>query len=266
MSKSKVYTTPINDLKSAVENSISIRECLLKLGIRPHHGSYDLLRRRCSEEHVSMAHFIGQAVHRGQRFDYEHPIEYYLKLNGPMIHTHTLKVRLIYDGVKLHQCERCLTTDWMGNPVPLALDHINGNNKDNRITNLRILCSMCHAQTVTYCGRNIKSARGKIEGDENGFLKPGTVERFEQIVSRKSRAATKGSRRIKTKSTGKCHQCDIVVTGSKKYCSSDCSHLSQEKIDWNAINLEKIMAENNFTQAAKLLGVSDNAIRKRLKK
>jgi predicted HNH restriction endonuclease len=31
---------------------------------------------------------------------------------------------------------------------------MNGNNKDNRVENLRYLCPNCHALTETYRGRN----------------------------------------------------------------------------------------------------------------
>jgi hypothetical protein len=38
--------------------------------------------------------------------------------------------------------------------IPLELEHKNGNNTDNRIENLTLLCPNCHALTETYRGKN----------------------------------------------------------------------------------------------------------------
>lgn len=38
--------------------------------------------------------------------------------------------------------------------MSLILDHINGNNKDNRLENLRIVCSNCDATLDTYKDKN----------------------------------------------------------------------------------------------------------------
>lgn len=51
--------------------------------------------------------------------------------------------------------ERCGISEWNGVPAPLQLDHVNGDRRDNRLENLRILCPNCHAQTDTWCGRNM---------------------------------------------------------------------------------------------------------------
>jgi hypothetical protein len=54
-----------------------------------------------------------------------------------------------------HHCEICGNTEWMNKPVPIHLDHIDGNPTNNAKENLRLVCPNCHAQTKTYCGKNI---------------------------------------------------------------------------------------------------------------
>lgn len=53
-----------------------------------------------------------------------------------------------------HRCEKCGLSVWLGEPIPLELDHIDGNAFNNDPANHRLLCPNCHAQTPTYCGRN----------------------------------------------------------------------------------------------------------------
>ena len=72
------------------------------------------------------------------------------------VSTHRLKVKLLRDGIKEHRCEICNSTEWMSKSIPIELDHIDGNRYNNELSNLRILCPNCHAQTDTYSGKNIK--------------------------------------------------------------------------------------------------------------
>lgn len=61
--------------------------------------------------------------------------------------------------VRGHQCEQCKLTMWNEKPIPLVMDHINGNPYDNSLTNLRLLCCNCDAQTPTYKAKNRGNGR-----------------------------------------------------------------------------------------------------------
>jgi hypothetical protein len=51
-------------------------------------------------------------------------------------------------------CDGCKNTEWQTLPIPLDLDHVDGNSDNNERSNLRLLCPNCHALTPTYKGRN----------------------------------------------------------------------------------------------------------------
>lgn len=53
-----------------------------------------------------------------------------------------------------HRCEVCGLEEWCGQPIPIELDHIDGDADNNTTENLRLICPNCHAQTDTYKGAN----------------------------------------------------------------------------------------------------------------
>ena len=64
-----------------------------------------------------------------------------------------LKNRTVRAGLKDGSCEECGVADWRGRPLSMALHHVNGDGRDNRLENLRLLCPNCHGQTENFAGR-----------------------------------------------------------------------------------------------------------------
>jgi len=58
-------------------------------------------------------------------------------------------------GTAGYKCTWCSISSWLGKPITLQLDHIDGDHRNNRLPNLRLLCPNCHSQTDTYAGKNI---------------------------------------------------------------------------------------------------------------
>jgi hypothetical protein len=72
----------------------------------------------------------------------------------PTYQTLKLKNRLLKEKILEDKCSSCGLTEWLGNPLSLHLDHIDGNNHNHVKSNLRLLCPNCHSQTDTWCGKN----------------------------------------------------------------------------------------------------------------
>ncbi len=79
------------------------------------------------------------------------PLEVALTSPSPYFNIGKLRSRLVRAGLKVEQCEMCGLTEWRGMPLPLELDHIDGDRHNNTIQNLRMLCPNCHAQTESWC-------------------------------------------------------------------------------------------------------------------
>lgn len=63
------------------------------------------------------------------------------------------------------KCNKCKLNKWLNEEIPLELEHIDGNHKNNERNNLEALCPNCHALTPTWRGRNKCDNKCKI-GDE----------------------------------------------------------------------------------------------------
>ena len=145
------------ELRAAVARSRSIRGVLVELGLKVGGSQYVAIRRHIDRLGLDTAHFTGQGWTAGLQRPVPRParpLADVLVRDSDYGHTATLRKRLIAEGLKEPRCEQCGLDEWCGVPMPLQLDHINGDRTDHRLENLRILCPNCHALTDTWCARN----------------------------------------------------------------------------------------------------------------
>ena len=75
----------------------------------------------------------------------------------PQYPTSKLSKRLHKEGYKEYKCEGCGLGDiWNDKKITLELDHIDGDNSNHSLNNLRYLCPNCHSQTDTYRSKKLK--------------------------------------------------------------------------------------------------------------
>lgn len=140
----KVKEIGKEQLKNAVVSSVSLREVLLKLKIIPAGGNYSTLKKKLKEFNVDISHFDGHAWNRNKIFGHKKSIQTYLN-NEIKITSDALKKRLIEEQYFEHKCYKCERKEWEGHPIPIELHHKDGNNENNNLNNLIILCSNCHS-------------------------------------------------------------------------------------------------------------------------
>lgn len=58
-----------------------------------------------------------------------------------------------------HRCSICGLTEWMRQPIPLIVDHIDGNGASSGPNNLRLVCGNCNMQLPTFAGANKGNGR-----------------------------------------------------------------------------------------------------------
>lgn len=140
-------------------------QLLRKLGLKPCGGNYKTLGKLINTYDINIDHFKGRGWNKGLPFTNPNiiPLSQILVKNSTYTNSNTLKNRLIKENIFEYKCYNCGNTKWMGQPIPLELEHKNGDNMDNRIENITLLCPNCHALSRYYRGRNNKIKKNKNE-------------------------------------------------------------------------------------------------------
>ena len=145
------------EFEKAASESFSIAAMCRYFGLKACGGNYRIMHNAIEKHSIDTSHFRGQGWNIGLKFKpcEQKPLSEIL-VKDSTYQSYKLKQRLIKENVKPYRCERCGLTEWQEQSIPLELHHINGNNKDNRLENLILLCPNCHALTDNFRGKNIK--------------------------------------------------------------------------------------------------------------
>ena len=138
-------------LEKLCKESASYRQVLKKAGRTQGGSTSNTLKKKIQEFNIDISHFIMKDDNDRQKYSLE---EVFCK-NSPVTQK-MLRGYVTRHNILEYKCEKCKCDGhWQDGIISLEIDHINGNNKDNRIQNIRYLCPNCHALTDTYRGKNI---------------------------------------------------------------------------------------------------------------
>lgn len=127
----------------AVSNNESIAGVLRELNLVPAGGNYATVNRKIAKFNLDTSHFTGQLWSKGK----------FLKSYEEYKSKDSLRNRLITDFGR--KCQMCGTETWLGKPINLEIHHVDGNNTNNRLENLELICPNCHSFTDNWRSSNI---------------------------------------------------------------------------------------------------------------
>ena len=259
-------------LENIIIDCFSIADVCRKLKLKPQGSNYRTIKKYIKDFNLDISHFLGQKsniCNRNNKHN-EKEVDSYL-VKDSYVSLKNLKLKLISDGIKKYKCEICGCNKWNDKQISLQLHHINGDNTDNRLENLMLLCPNCHSQTDNFCGSKNKCKTTKIYckncGKEITNSKIGFCDEcYELLINdaldKKLVNKTSNIRKV----IDSCKECGSEIYFKNKYglCKKCYDEIINRKIK-NRPNKEELISlikKNGFRKVGKMYNVSDNTIRK----
>lgn len=153
-------------LQAAVSASANTNDVLRHLGLELVGGHHAHISRRIKAYGIDTSHFVPVVRTERMRHNQRRRTSEEILVEDTSSHARRVpSARLKRAMRELGFEERCalcgIEAVWLGEPLPLEVDHIDGNWRNNRVENVRLLCPNCHSTTDSYRGRGKGRAQGR---------------------------------------------------------------------------------------------------------
>ena len=240
-------------MQELLDNSNSYADVLRAIGLSDHGGNRNTLRKVINDYNLDLTKINNnrsqQNLAQISRVQNKaRPIEELLTENSPYKSSSLLK-RLVKEGYKTLQCERCGVVDWMGEELSFHLHHKNGVHSDNTLSNLEVLCPNCHSQTENFAGKGQCKIPKLTKEQEKKKAYYGVSEDGQRFYD------GYGNYKIL------CPVCKVNFMNreAKEMCKS-CYEENRKKPKIPKEELFELMKTNNFPSAALILGVDRDTV------
>ena len=142
------YEYNIEKVKEAVANNITYVGVLHDLGIPSKGGNHKTIKEFIRKNGIDTSHFNAYAAVSQNEYI---PAHTYFSCDRKVKSAVFLN-KLVKEGYKTKKCEVCGITEWNGKEITFQLHHIDGNDRNNKLENVQVICPNCHSQTDNFKG------------------------------------------------------------------------------------------------------------------